>query len=58
MLEIQPKQPKKDTITQTIRFGGDTYDLLMELADKNNVSFNNIVNQIIEYVLKNNMIKK
>ena len=32
---------------------GTTFDQINELAEKNNLSFNNIVNQLIEYGLNN-----
>jgi predicted DNA-binding protein len=52
MFKIKNKQKRKNTIVQTIRFSGDSYDKLQELAYENGISFNNLVNQIIEYVLK------
>lgn len=42
-----------DTITRTIRISGDTFDKITELAEKNGLSFNSVVNQIIEYGLEN-----
>ena len=42
-----------DTITRTIRISGSTFDKINELAEKNNLSFNNVINQIIEYGLQN-----
>lgn len=42
-----------DTITRTIRMNGKTFDKINELAEKNNLSFNSVVNQIIEYGLEN-----
>lgn len=42
-----------DTITRTIRISGKAFDKINELAEKNNLSFNNIINQIIEYGLEN-----
>jgi len=41
----------KDTISRTIRWNGDIYDRLMELSDKNNVSFNRIVNDAVRFAL-------
>ena len=32
---------------------GKTFDKINELAEKNNLSFNSVVNQIIEYGLEN-----
>lgn len=47
------KRKNKDTITRTIRISGETYDKINLLADKNNLSFNAVINQIIEYALQN-----
>ena len=52
-LKIFKASKNTDTITRTIRISGDTFDKIMELADSNNISFNNVVNQIIEYGLDN-----
>ena len=52
-LKILNASKNTDTITRTIRISGDTFDKIMELADSNNISFNNVVNQIIEYGLDN-----
>ena len=41
------------SITRTIRISGDTFDKITELAEKNGLSFNSVVNQIIEYGLEN-----
>ena len=52
-LKIKSNQKGKDTITRTIRMSGKTYDNICMIAEKNKISFNNVVNQIIEYGLKN-----
>jgi hypothetical protein len=52
-LKISNVQKGNDTITRTIRISGSTFDKIMELADKNNISFNNVINQIIEYGISN-----
>jgi len=52
-LKIQNAQKNTDTITRTIRISGRTFDKIMDLAEKNKISFNNVVNQIIEYGLSN-----
>lgn len=52
-LKILKSSKNTDTITRTIRMSGTTFDKVMELAEKNGVSFNNVVNQIIEYGLAN-----
>lgn len=50
---IEKNKKSNDTITRTIRMNGETFDKISDLAEKNNLSFNNIVNQLIEYGLKN-----
>lgn len=52
-LKIIANNKNKDTITRTIRMSGKTYDKITAVAEKNNISFNSVVNQIIEYGLKN-----
>lgn len=51
-LIIKKKQKSQDTITRTIRFSGKAYDKITDLAEQEDLSFNYIVNQIIEYGLK------
>lgn len=51
--EIKKKANCKDSIVRTIRFDGNVYDKIVQLAEDNNVTFNNIVNQILEYFLNN-----
>ncbi len=52
-LKIRKEQKGENTVTRTIRISGDTFDKITELAEKNELSFNNVINQIIEYGLKN-----
>ena len=52
-LKITGNLRSNDTITRTIRMSGKNYDKISELAEKNKISFNSVVNQIIEYGLKN-----
>lgn len=52
-LKIENNSKSNDTITRTIRISGNTFDKITELAEKNNLSFNSVINQIIEYGLKN-----
>lgn len=52
-LKIENNNKNNDTITRTIRISGITFDKITKLAEKNNISFNNVINQIIEYGLKN-----
>lgn len=52
-LQINANKKGVDTITRTIRMNGRTFDRITEIAEKNNISFNNVINQIIEYGLNN-----
>ncbi len=52
-LKIKNNSKTIDTITRTIRISGSTFDKISELAEKNNLSFNSVINQIIEYGLNN-----
>ena len=52
-LKITVNLRSNDTITRTIRMSGKNFDKISELAEKNKISFNSVVNQIIEYGLKN-----
>ena len=52
-LKIEKAKKSNDTITRTIRISGKTFDRINELAEKNELSFNSVINQIIEYGLKN-----
>ncbi len=52
-LKINKDNKGSDTITRTIRISGATFDKITELAEKNDISFNSVVNQIIEYGLNN-----
>lgn len=52
-LKIEKTQKSNDTITRTIRMNGKTFDKITELAEKNELSFNSVVNQIIEFGLEN-----
>lgn len=52
-LKIEKNTKANDTITRTIRISGDAFDRISELAEKNNISFNAVINQIIEYGLSN-----
>ncbi len=42
-----------DSITRTIRFKGNNYDAICIIAEENDITFNNVVNQMIEYALDN-----
>lgn len=52
-LKIKKDNKSNDTITRTIRIAGSTFDKINELAEKNDISFNSVINQIIEYGLQN-----
>ena len=52
-LKIENAKKSNDTITRTIRISGKTFDKINELAEKNELSFNSVINQIIEYGLEN-----
>ena len=52
-LKIEKNTKANDTITRTIRISGEAFDRISELAEKNNISFNAVINQIIEYGLRN-----
>jgi len=52
-LKIEKNSKTNDTITRTIRISGATFDKINELAEKNNLSFNSVINQIIEFGINN-----
>lgn len=52
-LKIEKSSKTNNSVTRTIRISGSTFDKISELADENEVSFNCVVNQIIEFGLKN-----
>lgn len=52
-LKIIGKTSTKDSITRTIRISGASYDKISTIAEKEKISFNNVVNQLLEYGLKN-----
>lgn len=52
-LKILNFSKRNDTITRTIRISGKTFDKISDLAEKNNISFNCVINQIIEFGLEN-----
>lgn len=52
-LKIENNNKNNDTITRTIRISGNTFDKITEIAEKNNINFNSVINQIIEYGLNN-----
>ena len=52
-LKIEKSKKSNDTITRTIRISSKTFDKINNLAESNNLSFNSVINQIIEYGLEN-----
>ena len=52
-LKIVKEAKGNDTATRTIRMNGKTFDKINSLAEKNDISFNSVVDQIIEYGLQN-----
>lgn len=52
-LKLVIKSKSKDSVARTIRMSGTTFDKITEIADKKAISFNNVVNQLIEYSLSN-----
>lgn len=52
-LTIKKDQKSNDTVTRTIRMSGTTFDKINALAEKNGISFNSVINQIIEFGLNN-----
>lgn len=52
-LTIKKEQKNNDTVTRTMRISGTTFDKISALAEKNEISFNSVINQIIEFGLQN-----
>ncbi len=52
-LKIIGKTSTKNSITRTIRMSGDCYDKISVIAEKEKISFNNVVNQLLEFGLQN-----
>lgn len=52
-LKISGRCPRKDSITRTIRLSGKSFDKISQIAEDNDISFNNVINQIIEFGLSN-----
>lgn len=47
------KKKRKNTLTQTIRFSEEIYNNISKTAEDNEISFNSVVNQIVEYFYDN-----
>ena len=52
-LKIEKITKANNTITRTIRISGDSVDKISAIAEETTISFNNVINQIIEYGLNN-----
>ena len=52
-LKIIKESKSNDTVTRTVRMSGKNFDKINSLAEKNNISFNSVINQIIEFGLEN-----
>lgn len=51
--KVQNDAERISSINRTIRISSENFDKLMELSNKSGLSFNKVVNQCIEYALKN-----
>ena len=52
-LIIKKETERISSINRTIRIKPEVFDKLMELSEKNEISFNKVVNQCLEYALEN-----
>ena len=52
-LKIEKSAKTNNSVTRTIRISGTTFDKISQLADENEISFNCVINQIIEFGLRN-----
>lgn len=50
---IQRDTEKISSINRTIRMKPEHFEKIMEISEKNDISFNKVVNQCIEYALEN-----
>ena len=51
--KIEKHPPNISSINRTIRLKPENFEKLMQLSEKNDVSFNKVINQCIEYALEN-----
>ena len=51
-LKIEKAVKAPNSVTRTIRISGKNFDKITELAEKNDISFNAVINQIIDYGIK------
>jgi len=49
--KIDKEKVSNKTINRTIRLKQETYNKLMKLSETNEISFNKVVNECIEYAL-------
>ena len=52
-LEIINNNKRNDTVTRTIRISKKVFDKINSIAEEENISFNNVINQIIMYGIDN-----
>lgn len=52
-LKIEKSSKANDSVTRTIRIAGNTFDKINRLAEVHEISFNCVINQIIEFGLRN-----
>lgn len=52
-LKIEKSSKANDSVTRTIRIAGATFDKISTLAEVHEISFNCVINQIIEFGLRN-----
>lgn len=50
---VKKDDEKIKSINRTVRIKAEYFDKLMELSIKNDISFNKIVNQCLEFALEN-----
>ena len=50
---INKDEVKISSINRTIRIKPESFEKLMDLSEKNNISFNKVINQCIEFALNN-----
>lgn len=48
-LKIVGNLKSKDSVSRTIRLKGETFDRINAISEKKGISFNNVINQIIEF---------
>ena len=51
-LKIEKAVKAPNSVTRTIRISGKNFDKITELAEKHEISFNAVINQIIDYGIK------